>query len=229
MKKLLALILCLIAVLSFSACSYNPPEGYSKSKHEYEDILKYAKEIDPNATVSENYTDIEQPNRSRREYPAVINGTECHVASVSTLVSNDGIFAGEFPQTYYRIDTDYDYLILQQVIAENQFEWTIPTSSYGNGDSFLILINMDTTEELSDEELDLILHDIDLVHSSYNLFNVRKTLVFGLPSPIPHYENGELVVKDSYSYLQDFSEEGRAEFIARYRKNWSLLSSNLSS
>ena len=229
MKKLLALILCLIAVLSFSACSYNPPEGYSKSKHEYEEILKYAKEIDPDATVSENYTDTEQPYRSRREHPAVINGIECHVASVSVLVSNDGIFAGEFPQTYYRIDTDYDYLILQQVIEKNQPEWTMPKYSYPDSDFFMILINTEKNEELSDEELDLVLQDIDAVHSLYNSFNVRKALMFGLPSPIPHYENGELVVKDNYSYLNDFTQEGRAEFIARYRKNWSLLSSNLSS
>ena len=145
MRKLLSLILCFMTILSFSSCSYNPPEGYSKSKHGYEEILKYAKDIDPNATVSENYTDTELSNEYRREYPAIINGIECHVSSISTLLSNDGIFAGEFPQTYYRIDTDYDYLILQQIIAEKQPEWTLTADSYSY-DFFLIYITTGKTE-----------------------------------------------------------------------------------
>ncbi len=226
MKKLLALILCFMTILSFSSCSYNPPEGYSKSIHSYEEILKYAKGIDPNATVSENYTDTEQCGESCREYPAIINGIECHVSSVSVLLSNDGIFAGEFPMGYYRLDTDYDYLTLQQIVAEKQPEWTLTANSYSY-DCFLIFIATGKTEELSDEELNLVFQHIDAIRSSYNSFNVRKRLCFGLPSPSESYNaDGKLVVND-YTYFQDCTES-QTEFVARYRENWSLLNSNMS-
>lgn len=228
MKKLLSLLLCLMTILSLSACTYNAPEGYSKSTHSYEEVLKFAKSIDQNAIVSESYTDIDLKNGdSYREYLAVINGIECHVSSVPTLVSNEGIFASEFPRQYYRIDTDYDYLILQQIISEKQPEWTLNTNSYSY-DNFLIFITTGKTEELSDEELDIVFQHIDVINSAYSSFNIRKELCFCLPSPSESYDaDGIFVMKNSYSYMRDFSKNGKAEFIARYHENWALLDSDL--
>ena len=118
------------------------------------------------------------------------------------------------------------FLMLFVLFSCSKEQDSPPLTAFGEGNAEYSIVY---SSSATDEELDLVLQDIDAVRSLYNSFNVRKALVFGLPSPIPHYENGELVVKDNYSYLQDFTEEGRAEFIARYRKNWSLLSSNLSS
>ena len=96
MKKVLSLFVCVILILCLSACTYNPPDGYTEEHHTYEEILKFAKGIDPNATVSKEYTDttIDAWNRKFREYPAIINGIECHVSSVGDMVWNEGFLAG---------------------------------------------------------------------------------------------------------------------------------------
>ena len=57
MKKILAVFLILILLLYMTACSYHPPEGWTKKHHTYEEVLAFAKLIDPNATVAEEYTD----------------------------------------------------------------------------------------------------------------------------------------------------------------------------
>ena len=92
MKKIFSIILCLSFIICLSACSYNPPDGYTEEHHTYEEILAFAKTIDPNAIVSTEYVDttIEDWNRKFREYPATINGIECHV---STLVRWFGMMA----------------------------------------------------------------------------------------------------------------------------------------
>ena len=61
MKHLLkSLVLFILAILIFTmstSCGYNPPDGYTKKHHTYEEILDFAKSLDPNATVSEEYID----------------------------------------------------------------------------------------------------------------------------------------------------------------------------
>ena len=42
------------------------PEGYTREHHEYGDILEYAKAIDPDATVSEDYVDLEYNEESKQ-------------------------------------------------------------------------------------------------------------------------------------------------------------------
>ena len=120
MKKALSVFFLLMFILCLNGCTYNPPEGYTQKHHTYEEILAFAKSIDPNATVSEEYTDttIDDLNRNFREYPAVINGVECHVSSVGGMIWNSGFLAGEFARQYYAIDTDYDYFVLKQIVAE---------------------------------------------------------------------------------------------------------------
>jgi len=81
--------------------------------------LAFAKSIDPNATVAEEYTDtLDEYEREYREWEAIINGVECHVSSVSDLVWNDGMAAGEFTKAYYRIDTDYDYTVMKNIVSD---------------------------------------------------------------------------------------------------------------
>ena len=113
-KRIISIIFCLSLILGLSACSYNPPEGYTEKHHTYEEILKFAQSIDPNAIVSKDYTDtLDEYDWEYREWNANINGINCHVASNSDWVWNNGFLAGEFAKIYYRIDTDLvrcDYL-----------------------------------------------------------------------------------------------------------------------
>ena len=57
MKKILSVLLCITFVLCLSGCTYNPPDGWTKKHHTYKEVLKFAKAIDPNATVEEEYND----------------------------------------------------------------------------------------------------------------------------------------------------------------------------
>ena len=80
MKTVLAVLLLTLMTLCLTACIYNPPEGLTKNPHTYKEILTFAKSIDPNATVSEEYTDIlDEYNWPYREWEAVINGVNCYL------------------------------------------------------------------------------------------------------------------------------------------------------
>lgn len=133
MKKILLIFWTLVLILCLTACTYNPPEGYTEEHHTYEEILVFAQSVDPNAKASEKYTDttVDDWNRSFREYPAVINGVECHVSSVGDNVWNSGFIAGEFTKQYYVIDTDYDYLVLKQIVSEQKPDWSISEDTLG--------------------------------------------------------------------------------------------------
>ena len=47
------LLTVILAALTLSGCTYHPPEGYTEKHHTYEEVLAYAKTLDPDATVSE--------------------------------------------------------------------------------------------------------------------------------------------------------------------------------
>jgi hypothetical protein len=98
-------------MLSLTACA--PPEGYSREHYTYEDAVAYAKAIDPNAVVYETYTETIYGGwyASYREYDAVINGMNFHVTSRE-------VFYGEFMISYFRLDMDYDFYLLEKILAE---------------------------------------------------------------------------------------------------------------
>ena len=102
-----------------SGCSYDVPEGYKKQLHSYEEAVEYAKKIDPDAAVSPECEETELQTVKFRIWPAVINGRECSVCSMGANVFNTGIFAGEFPVRYYRLDTDYDYYIIRETLKSH--------------------------------------------------------------------------------------------------------------
>ncbi len=85
-------ILCIMLVFIvtlLTSCSYHPPEGFTEEHHTYEEIVAFAKELDENAEVFEEYQDTVEIAGTieycYREWPAVINGIECHVRRVSWL------------------------------------------------------------------------------------------------------------------------------------------------
>ena len=228
MKKLLSLILCFITILSFSSCSYNPPEGYSEEHHTYEEILAFAKSIDSNATVSKEYTDTigDSWNRKFREYSAVINGIECHVSSVGDMVWNDGFLAGEFSKEYYVIDTDYDYIVLKKIVAERNPDWNISDDTLSNRYNWNNVISVymepNRKEQLTDEEIEAVLEQAKEIYAAYHTLPIRKELSFWLPAPEKRY-NQDVVKRNSKISLTDFTEESKLAFIDSYHKAWALL------
>lgn len=237
MKKIILLFLCLTVILCLSACTYNPPEGYTKAHHTYEEISEFAKSIDPNATVSTEYTDttMEDWNRNFREYCAVIHGTECHVSSVGANVWNDGFLAGEFARQYYVIDTDYDYLMLQQIVSKKQPDWNMSGSDlaakYNQNNLLGIQIATNDTEPFTDDELNMIWQQALEIHSEYNKLSVRKSVFFSVPAPAKYYNHhgeGEFFVKrNAFVSFDSFSESDRIAFINKYHEAWALLDSDL--
>lgn len=235
MKKALSVFFLLMFILCLNGCTYNPPEGYTEKHHTYEEILSFAKSIDPNATVSEDYTDttIDDWNRNFREYPAVINGVECHVSSVGDMVWNSGFLAGEFARQYYVIDTDYDYLALKQIVAEHNPDWRISEDTLGNRYNWNNIISIymepDCTEQLEDEKLDAVLEQANEIYSAYHNLPIRKELYFWLPAPGKAYnsEYENIVKRNSKVLLEHFTEEDKLAFIEKYHEAWALLDSGL--
>ena len=56
MKKIFSIILCLSFIICLSACSYNPPDGYTEEHHTYEEILEFANRINNVNTEGLNET-----------------------------------------------------------------------------------------------------------------------------------------------------------------------------
>ena len=119
------------------------PEGFTKSHHSYEDALEYAKTIDPNATVSENYTDQNKiDNQTIREWPATINGVDCVVASTPEMFLSPR--GSAFTTTAYGMDTDYDQIVISMVLEnypelgelrENRYSYSIKSISVDDADA----------------------------------------------------------------------------------------------
>ena len=58
-KPIIFCLLTMIILSFFTSCAYNPPVGYTEKHHNRDEILAFAHSIDPNATVSESYTDTQ--------------------------------------------------------------------------------------------------------------------------------------------------------------------------
>ena len=231
MKKALSLFVCVILILCLSACTYNPPDGYTEEHHTYEEILKFAKGIDPNATVSKEYTDttIDAWNRKFREYPAIINGIECHVSSVGDMVWNEGFLAGEFARQYYVIDTDYDYYLLEKITKEKQPTWHMRSDDLSEKYNWNGMVFVETdcsgSTKLSEEELETIWQQAYEIYKEYSKYPVRKEAHFGVATPDVYYEDEH--IKISSNYIDDFSADGKSDFFKQYNEDWSLSESGL--
>ena len=235
MKATVAVFLIMLLSLSASSCTYNPPDGYTKEHHTYEEILEFARSIDPNATVSETYTDtqIDDWNRNFREWDAVINGIECHVSSVGDMVWNSGFLAGEFARQYYVIDTDYDYLVLQKIVSEKQPGWEMEYTDIGSIYNWNHLLSVKTpykeNRELSADELEIAWEKAFEIYLEYSSHPVRKEAWFPVSIPIlvSNADSENEYITYTILVMKDFSEEGKAEFFREYKEAWDLMDSNL--
>ena len=235
MKKLLTIILCLILVLSLSACTYNPPEGWTKKHHTYDEVLEFAKSFDPNATVSEKYTDTtDEYDWEFREWKAVINGAHCHVASVSDWVWNEGVGAGEFVKVYYRIDTDYDYIVIKNILSSKYTNWelgeSISSKYHHNENTIVASLVLPEYRILSDDELEELWQTVCEINEEYKKLALERKIVFAVPSPGEYYdsaENRHIIKNDSSACVQEFTQQGKQDFLQEYKEDWALLESGL--
>lgn len=236
MRKRISLLLCfVIFIVCVSGCSYHPPEGWTAQHHTYEEVLAFAKSLDPNATVSEVYTDTtDEYDWQFREWDAVILGIDCHVASVADWVWNDGFLAGEFSRFYYRIDTDYDYVVLQQIVSADYPDWateqSIRSKYHSNTNSILVKPVSPEYRRLNDGELEQIWQMASEIHEKYKKLSICRNAIFCVPSPCEYYSYSEetyIVRKDGYAYIEAFTEQGKDDFLREYNEDWDLLTSRL--
>jgi len=240
MKRFIKTIgLCMFTAMVFSiltSCTYDPPEGYTEEHHTYNEILAFAKSLDPNAVVSETYIDttIEDGwGRDFREWAAVINGVECHVSSVGDRVWNSGFLAGEFTRQYYVIDTDYDYLVLQKILSEKQPGWEMEYTDIGSIYNWNNLLSVKTpyaeNSELSSEELEIAWEKAFEIYQDYTSHPVRKEAWFpvSIPVVVSNSKGENEHITYSILVMKDFSPEGKTEFFNKYRDAWALMDSDL--
>ncbi|MEE0059623.1 MAG: hypothetical protein UE295_02215 [Acutalibacteraceae bacterium] len=234
MKRILFILTAFLLAIGLSACTYNPPQGYTEEHHTYEELVEFAKSIDPDASVLNEFTDttIEAWELQFREYPAVINGVECNVSSVGTLVCNDGFAQGAFYRQYFMIDTDYDYYVLKEIVSKVEPEWKLPENDVGSvytwDNSISVYIEADKTEQLTNEEFEVVWQSISSIYSSYSNLPMRKTILFCLPAPEKTINRGkECVAKNAYLYINSFSENDKNKYLDRYKEAWKLLESDL--
>ena len=214
-KTTVVSFLSIVILLLAASCSYNPPEGYTEKHHTREEILEFAVSIDPNAIVSEAYTDTRIDDgwgRDFREWDAVINGIECHVSSVGDMVWNSGFLAGEFARQYYVIDTDYDYLLLSKIISEKHPAWEMSYTDIGSRYNWNGLVSVEyvssSESKLSSDELGMIWSNAYEIYTEYSSYPVRKAAWFCVSTP-----NGSAI-------FYDFSTEGKNKFFEDYEKKF---------
>ena len=120
LSALLLLGILAVGVITYLAEMFRNdplPEGFQSKHYSYEQVLDYAKSFDPNATVTDSYEEVDKSFASYREWPAVINGVECHV--VSYPLQFQAKQGSSFMQTGYRLQTDYDYIILCEILKDH--------------------------------------------------------------------------------------------------------------
>ena len=222
LKKILASILMVCAVVSMSGCEYNIPENSQGKHYDYEAVLQYAKNMDPNVRINEyQKREIEEYGHDYREYDVVIHGVKCHVTSVELRAYNHGFLAGfDWSKGYYLLDTDYGYYVLKDILKEEQPMWVLEDFSYWGFYQQIPSIDIDMyvghNEELSDEELMALCNDARVIDEKFSEYDTKRDLYFRVP--IPYVDDGETKM---YSIaINEFSEEELLYDFERYHKAW---------
>ncbi len=230
MKKIFSLTLCLALALCLAGC-YDVPDGYKRTHHTYQSVLAYAKAIDPDATVLKEYTDMtDEWQRVYRQWDAVINGVDCHILSVSALVWNKGVAAGEFANEYYRITTDYDCVILKTILDKSYPDWKVRDDLIDRADEDAVYVEFDPLEYkmLSDGELEQLWQTACNINAEYQKQSGGKSAVFGVPSPGKYWDNDDEWIVKQKTYqnsITEFTDENKQTFFKRYYESWALLQS----
>ena len=147
--------------------SYSMPEGYTRSHHSYEDALEFAKTLDANATVSENYSDRNLSNdHSIREWPATINGIDCVIASTpETFYDSRG---SAYTRTLYALDTDYDQVVMGMVLEDYPELGELKDNRYGYS------MNAISADDTDNSDANVKEHPRSSVYSTVNLDSIDE-------------------------------------------------------
>ena len=220
MKRILATILMLGTVFSMSGCKYDLPENAQRWHYGYDDAVKYAKSIDPDATVAQhNNRDIKEYGYEYREWNAVIYGVECHVTSVEKLAYNTGLGLYFWHKSYYVFDTDYDYFVLKNILREKQPTWEVVEGDYWGfyqADCLAVEVDVQEDSELSDEELMKLWDDVVEINDEYNSYNVRDEIRVRVPAPQETIGG----VTMSFMVFYGFTEGDRDRLFGYYHEYW---------
>ena len=218
MKKIYLIFAMLFMLMFITSCSYNPPLGATEKHHTYEEVLEYAKTIDPNATVNDEY----------REWNAIINGIECHVASTPIVLLNDGIAGGEFGKQYFVVNTDYNFYLLKSIIESKYLDFTIVEDDiadrYTDYIGFTPLKNNEN--QLTVDELNFLLSSARSIYEEYNLKSTEgKNISIGLYSPtvLCSADGSNKHIEIRIEYYTINSETTNESIIDKYFKNWEKL------
>ena len=231
MKKIYLIFVMLFMLMFITSCSYNPPVGATEKHHTYEEVLEYAKTIDPNATVNDEYKDTKLDNvmaDEYREWNAIINGIECHVASTPIVLFNDGVAGGEFGKKYFVLNTDYNFYLLKSIIESKYLDFTIVEDDiadrYTDYIGFAPLKNNEN--QLTVDELNLLLSSARSIYEEYNLKSTEgKNISIGLYSPtvLSSADGSNKHIEIRIEYYTINSEITNEAIIDKYLKNWEKL------
>ena len=207
---------------------------YHKKIHTYEEALEFARSLDPQATISQSYTEtfvseeIIYGQTHFREWDAIIHGVECHVA---TICCNDPV--GEFyKRTYYRLDTDYDHHVFKKIVAEKCPDWIIGDTvhaKYREDNSLVALIPQEEIKAFTNDELESIWNAAYTLYVKYCTYPTNKAAKFAVNDPTVYSNlNGEQKhLRITHNYITDFSAEAKAAFWEEYARDWALIDSGL--
>ena len=231
MKKIYLIFAMLFMLMFITSCSYNPPLGATEKHHTYEEVLEYAKTIDPNATVNDEYEDTKLENvmaDEYREWNAIINGIECHVASTPIILLNDGIAGGEFGKKYFVLNTDYNFYLLKSIIESKYLDFTIVEDDiadrYNDYICFTTLKNNES--QLTVDELNFLLSTARSIYEEYKLKATEgKYISIGLYSPtvLCSADGSNKHIEIRIEYYTINSETTNEAIIDKYLKNWKKL------
>ena len=231
MKKIYLIFVMLLMLMFITSCSYNPPVGATEKHHTYDEVLEYAKTLDPNATVNDEYKDTKLDNvmaDEYREWNAIINGIECHVASTPIVLLNDGIAGGEFGKQYFVVNTDYNFYFLKSIIESKYLDFTIVEDDiadrYTDYIGFAPLKNNEN--QLTVDELNLLLSSARSIYEEYNLKSTEgKNISIGLYSPtvLSSADGSNKHIEIRIEYYTINSETTNEAIIDKYLRNWGKL------
>ena len=231
MKKIYLIFVMLFMLMFITSCSYNPPVGATEKHHTYEEVLEYAKKLDSTAIVNDEYKDTKLENvmaDEYREWNAIINGIECHVASTPIILLNDGIAGGEFGKKYFVLNTDYNFYLLKSIIESKYLDFTIVEDDiadrYNDYICFTTLKNNES--QLTVDELNFLLSTARSIYEEYKLKATEgKYISIGLYSPtvLCSADGSNKHIEIRIEYYTINSETTNEAIIDKYLKNWKKL------
>ena len=198
---LIILLIIVIAISSFIALFQKTPNKlYLREPYTTNQIDEYISTRFINAEDVHFMTGVEEfydeNNKQCKEWNIVVNDLPCHVASIETEVY-DGL-TGKKPRTYYRAETDYDYVVLKNYISENYnyFSWEMYSNYNTRYDEYSVFINyINPIDGYSTYELEKIENEIKQISSVKDELLIQKEIKFKI-----HKNDKDIYITNDTTY-----------------------------